>query len=151
MRSNLPRGRAPHLAAAFLLGLIGCEGARDDLPREPVSGKVTIAGEPLAKGSIQFRPAGGGAEAGGIVEAGAFEIPKADGPTPGKYQVTVTEAVERAEEDKLNNFSLQPKTKPAKSAIGGPLDAEVKAGTPNTFSFDFPKVDVSKRSKGQAR
>ncbi|WP_165244853.1 hypothetical protein [Paludisphaera soli] len=140
------------LATPVLLSaLAGCGEPGDDLPREPVSGKVTIEGEPLAKGSILFRPSGGGAEAGGTVEAGAFTIPRVDGPTPGKYQVSITEAVDRPEEDKLGNFSLQPKTKPSKTVIGGPLEAEVKAGTPNEFTFDFAKVDASKRSKNQAR
>ncbi|AMV39047.1 hypothetical protein [Planctomyces sp. SH-PL62] len=145
------RIRAGALAASLLLATSGCDSTGDDLPREPVSGKVTIEGEPLAKGSILFRPSGGEAEAGGSVEGGAFEIPRADGPTPGKYQVTVTEAVDRPEEDKLNNFSLQPKTKPSKSVVGGPLEAEVKAGAPNTYTLDFPRVDVPKGLKGKAR
>lgn len=138
-------------AIALALTAPGCDEPRDTLPREPVSGKVTIDGEPLAKGSIQFRSTGGDIEVGGSVEGGSFEIPKADGPTPGKYRVSVTEAMDRPEEDKLNNFTLQPKTKPSKMVIGGPLDAEVAAGKPNSFTFDFKKVDVSKRSKGQAR
>ncbi|MDG3003443.1 hypothetical protein [Paludisphaera mucosa] len=148
-RRFFPAG--PMAAAGLALALAGCGETGDLLPREPVSGKVTIEGQPLAKGSILFRPAGGGTEAGGEVAEGAFEVARADGPPPGKYQVSVTEAVERPEEDKLNNFSLQPKTKPSKTVIGGPIDAEVKAGGPNAFTFDFPKVDVSKRSKGQVR
>lgn len=133
------------------LALAGCSDSGDGLPRVAVTGKVTVEGEPLAKGAVTFRPDGAGAESSGAVEGGAFTIPSADGPTPGKYKVSVTETIERAEGDKLNNFTLQPQTKPSKTTIGGPLDAEVKAGGDNAFTFDFPRVDVSKGSKSKAR
>ena len=45
--------------------MTGCSGSGDELPREPVSGVVSIDGEPLANGTIQFAADGGGAVAGG--------------------------------------------------------------------------------------
>lgn len=146
------RRRCAALAAIGLsLGLAGCLDSGDGLNRVAVSGKVTIEGEPLAKGAVTFRPVGEGAETTGEVEAGTFTIPAADGPTPGKYRVSANETIERPEGDKLNNFTLQPQTKPSRTTIGGPLDAEVKAEGENTYTFDFPRVDVSKGTKGKAR
>lgn len=146
------RRTAPILAALGLsLGLAGCSDGGDGLPRVAVTGKVTVEGEPLARGAITFRPEGSGAESSGAVEGGAFTIPSADGPTPGKYKVSVTETIERAESDKLNNFTLQPQTKPSRTTIGGPLEAEVKADAENSFTLDFPRVDASKGSKSKAR
>ena len=130
----------------------GVEGAPDDatFPDPPYT---TLATTPVsrekpylvvdARGRYQVRVPSATTDSSGSSWA--------DGPTPGKYRVSVTEAMDRPEEDKLNNFTLQPKTKPSKMVIGGPLDAEVAAGKPNSFTFDFKKVDVSKRSKGQAR
>ena len=147
------RSKSVRLRAALVLAsaVVGCNDAGDGLPRVAVTGKVTVAGEPLAKGAVTFRPDGAGAESTGAVENGSFTIPSADGPTPGKYKVSATESIERAESDKLNNFTLQPQTKPSKTGIGGPLDAEVKAEGENSFTFDFPRVDVTKGSKGKAR
>ena len=36
----------------------GCSQSSDELPREPVSGTVTLDGQPLASGTIQFSPDG---------------------------------------------------------------------------------------------
>ena len=48
------------------LGLAGCSGSSgDDLPREAVSGTVTLDGAPLPSGSISFSPDGGGRGRGG--------------------------------------------------------------------------------------
>ena len=40
------------------LGLTGCWGTIDDLPREPVAGTVLVDGKPLAEGTIVFYPEG---------------------------------------------------------------------------------------------
>lgn len=133
------------------LGLAGCTDGGDGLPRVAVTGKVTVEGEPLAKGAVTFRPDGAGAEATGEVVDGIFTIPAIDGPTPGKYKVSATETIERAESEKLNTFTLQPQTKPSKTTIGGPLEAEVKADGENSLSLDFPRVDASKGSKSKSR
>jgi hypothetical protein len=80
------------LAASGLAA--GCSGSRDDLPREPVSGSVTLDGQPLAEGAIQFTPAGGseGRQTSATVEVanGEFSIPRADGLVPGSYKVSIS-------------------------------------------------------------
>jgi len=128
----------------------GCGEPRDTLPREPVSGKVKIEGTPLAKGSITFRSTDGSMEAGGLVNDGAFTIPRADGPVPGKYQVAITEALEGPTLEKGEQFSIQPKTKPSRTAPPGTLEAEVKAGGNEEFDFDFQR-SAGARPKGRAR
>ena len=141
-------GIAP--ALMFAMTLAGCNGARDDLPREAVSGKVKIEGAPVATGSISFRSPE--MEVGGLVKDGAFTIPRADGPVPGKYQVTLTEGVEgpSPKDGTAEHFSIQPKTKPSKTAPPAALEAEVKAGENEPFDFDFQRVAGSK-SKGGSR
>jgi hypothetical protein len=73
-------------------GFIGCGGGGDDLPRQAVSGTVTLGGQPLARGTIQFEPASPEAKtpAGGEIKDGAFSIPRDQGPTPGDYKVMIT-------------------------------------------------------------
>ncbi|APW62178.1 hypothetical protein [Paludisphaera borealis] len=146
-------GRRAALASALALALTGCSEARDDLPREAVSGKVKIEGAPVPKGSIQFRSADGSMEVGGVVKDGAFAIPKADGPVPGKYKVSVTEAVEGAVDPSQGtaaHFSIAPASKPSTKVISGPIDAEVKAGGADAFDFEFQRLDAA-HSKGRRR
>ena len=62
MRSY-PRGSASLACglAFSLFALLGCGGAEDDLPRQAISGTVTLDGKPLEAGSITFDPADPGA------------------------------------------------------------------------------------------
>src|SRR3954469_13474731 len=71
-------------------GGCGNQGS-DDLPREPISGTVTYDGKPLANGTIQFQPASQaeGMAAGGMVVNGRFDVPRNEGPVPGKYKVQI--------------------------------------------------------------
>src|SRR5437868_13520177 len=68
-------------AAALVPAAAGCGQGGDNLPRQAVSGKVTIDGQPLDTGEITFVPtagAGAGPAAGGKVENGAYSISRAD-------------------------------------------------------------------------
>ena len=63
------------LAAAGLTAT-GCAGSEDELPREPVSGTVTLDDQPLAEGTIRFIPsAGGGAGSEGEVRSRTVDSP----------------------------------------------------------------------------
>jgi len=81
------------MAVAGLMA-IGCSGeVGDDKPREPVSGKVTLDGQPLPEGVILFAPAGSdsaGASATGKITNGEFSIPRVEGPVPGSYKVSIS-------------------------------------------------------------
>lgn len=79
-----------------LLGFMGLllTGCGDGRPaRVKVSGFVTIDGEPLKYGGVNFRPAGGGRAAGGrLDENGQFTVTmyeKGDGLPPGNYIVAI--------------------------------------------------------------
>lgn len=86
------QGIAILLAAAPFL--CGCSGG-DDLPRQKVSGTITLNGQPLESGSIQFQPAAdadaAGAVSGGgaLISSGRYAIERDKGLTPGKYKVLI--------------------------------------------------------------
>src|SRR5262249_19581338 len=95
MRSHTPMSWPIMMASAALgiLTLGGC-GDSDELPREPVSGTVTLDGKPLASGLITFQPGGGdvATQGGGAIESGKYAIPRDQGLVPGNYRVSVTNA-----------------------------------------------------------
>jgi hypothetical protein len=85
------------LAVLLLLALAGCADSTapvDALPRKALSGSVSLDGQPLAQGKIQFDPVGAGAGnttlATGEIKDGKFAIDRASGPVPGKYKVSIS-------------------------------------------------------------
>ncbi|MFO0956075.1 MAG: hypothetical protein U0800_01265 [Isosphaeraceae bacterium] len=148
------RPRATALAIATALTLSGC--GSDGLPRERISGKVTLDGRPVDSGSITFLPTasdapGTGAEA--PIRAGAFDVPAAQGPIPGTYLVLVSSPVPDASraapkrkargvaEDTSGTGTPEAAEVPLRESIPeeyntkSTLKAEVKSGGPNTFEF----------------
>ena len=94
--SAVVASRVPRLAL-LLAGLVfaGC-GPGNPLGRQPVSGTVTLDGQPLALGAIRFDPMSGGAGAaattvvGGEIRDGRYDLPADVGVPPGKYSVSIT-------------------------------------------------------------
>jgi hypothetical protein len=80
-------GRGAMLGATLILA--GCGSGGDGLARESVSGAVTLEGQPLEQGSIQFVPLSPdkGAPAWGKVVNGSYSIPGSEGPVAGEYSV----------------------------------------------------------------
>jgi hypothetical protein len=81
----------------LLCGVTLSAGCKPAVKVEPVSGKVTVAGQPVTGGQVSLIPAdkeGGGAgmSAGTIDETGTYTIYTAGkaGAPAGKYKVTVT-------------------------------------------------------------
>ena len=78
---------------AIVLIATGCDRRPS---RVPVSGQVTIDGEPLESGSITFYATGGGRPGGAsLAEGGSYSVTMHDpndGLPPGKYSVTVAAA-----------------------------------------------------------
>lgn len=70
--------------------LAGCT-AQSDRSRIPVSGMVTVDGEPLDKGTIQFFPHGEtkGPLAGGRIEDGVYHLDADAGPAVGEHLVRI--------------------------------------------------------------
>lgn len=135
------------IATVLTLTLAGCSEG-DGLPRQAVSGTVTFGGKPLESGQIQFQPAteAEGIAAGAIVTAGAYSIPAAEGPVPGKYKVMIfasgkapepAEAPAAATNEMPGDRPTAPPTGmiPLRYNLETGLVAEVSSGGPNTFDF----------------
>jgi hypothetical protein len=134
-------------------GIAGCGASGDELPREAVSGTVTIAGQPLAQGRIQFEPSSPEAKtpAGGEIKDGTFRITRDQGPTPGDYRVMITSSGAVASGVDTSPGAEPPPGSKKKVPQIGPspeliakeynskttLSAKVEAGKTNTFEFSL--------------
>jgi len=154
-------GCSAGLLALIFFVTVGCNNqGSDDLPREPISGTVTYDGKPLANGTIQFQPASQaeGMAAGGMVVNGRFDVPRNEGPVPGKYKVqidsideTITVPVPEqpaspeggdvmpGELKILPRKMMKKRLIPPRYNSQTELTAEVEAGVPNTYTFDLKK------------
>jgi hypothetical protein len=135
------------LSLAIVVACAGCGAAGDGLPRQPVTGTVTLDGQPLARGVITFTPAAGQAtQSGGVIAAGRFWVPREQGPVPGQYSVSISSASVEAsvppDEAKTGmpghvapNRARDPI--PDKYNASTTLTALVKEGGGNSFQFDL--------------
>jgi hypothetical protein len=150
MRCRHWRYVLPLLFVAMGTAGTGCSGSSDNLPREPISGTVTLDGQPLAGGTIEFTPSAGaagpgeGASGGSPISGGKFSIERDKGLVPGKYRVVVHAAsaaaagAPKAEPGGRPKASDRPKEIiPAKYNAESTLTAEVKKGGPTEFKFDL--------------
>ncbi|MDX2035345.1 MAG: hypothetical protein SFX72_01740 [Isosphaeraceae bacterium] len=122
--------------------LAGCGEPLDELPRRAIDGSVSLNGEPLAKGTIQFVPrsAEAGTQVGAIIENGRYSIAAAQGPVPGMYGVMISGAsdtVAAGEDDPAKPPKPAPDPVPARYNSNTTLEAEVKKEGSNTFSFEL--------------
>ena len=131
-------------AAALAVAMVGCEGG-DGLPRQPVSGTVTLDGQPLDYGSIQFVNAGAELtmSCGGLITDGRFAIPRDQGPIPGPYRVAIY-APDRGQQvpgsgsDQPTAPGSIPKDRvPPRYNQSTTLTAQVEKGDRNVFAFDL--------------
>jgi hypothetical protein len=131
--------------ALLVAGFSGCGSSSDNLPREAVSGGVTVDSKPLKSGIVTFVPTdpNGPTQGNFTVVEGKFSVPKEQGLVPGKYEVKVStsEAEEKKESETFSNNApgmppIVPKDAiPAMYNSNTKLTAEVKAGVPNDFQF----------------
>ena len=136
---------APCLAAA-MVALAGCGGSIDGLPREAVAGTVTLDGQPLAAGAIQFFPAtkagGVAVSAGSPVEDGQFSIARDYGLVPGTYKVAIN-AAESENGDSKTKGQKRKKSASSKDIIPAKyntqtiLTAEIEKGGSAGLKFDL--------------
>lgn len=132
--------------------LTGC-GQGDNLPREAVSGSVSIAGKPLAKGLITFLPSDSEVptQGGGAIMDGKYSIPRDQGLVPGEYKVVISSTENKPETvvDKTNDMPGMPPIL-AKEAIPSQynekslLTAKVTAGAKNVFEFNLTNAPAGK-------
>lgn len=94
----------------------GCGG--DSSGRLPLAGDVTLDGQPLDKGTIEFHPEAGAAGlTGGTITDGRFQIPAEQGAVPGTYTVRIYAAA-------TDGTTEAPPEPPGPEAAQGPLAAE---------------------------
>lgn len=109
--------------------------------RMSVEGTVTLDGQPLEKGSIQFSPMPGtnGPTAGADIVAGKFIIRSAGGPFAGSFRVQISAAgvTGRKVLDPRSNTMIDEfaQVLPARYNSQSELQAEVKAGDVNRLEF----------------
>ncbi len=142
------------LAVGLAAVAAGC-GDSDGLSRHSVSGVITLDGQPLPKGWIEFRPQAEGAvtASASLVKDGHYTIPRREGLVPGGYDVAISAREQASEEPPSQTKALQRLRSPKSGAlIASPirfakeliparynqqttLTALVKEGETNTFNF----------------
>jgi len=128
---------------ATLVGLPlagGCGG--ESSGRVPVGGTVTMAGTPLAKGTVEFHPVSSGTMTGGTIRDGRFAIPASQGAMPGEYQVRIfatDDAGEPVEDPNLppgmSDRPLQPELIPPRYNTETELTATIEAAGSTDLIF----------------
>lgn len=78
------------LVAGLGIAMMGCSGCSDPGPKRfPISGTVTLDGQPLDRATLILTPQGAGRAAAACIEAGAFELTSIDGPTQGTFHIRI--------------------------------------------------------------
>ncbi len=129
------------LLIALLSPVLGC--GTDTGGRLAVSGTITLKGEPLESGTIQFAAVDGSLMSGATIAAGKYDIPAAQGLTPGTYTVRVSSVQEAASAEEAPGDSMDAEAQntdliPAEFNADSEVTAEIKDGSPNTFDLDIP-------------
>ncbi|WP_417394578.1 hypothetical protein [Gimesia chilikensis] len=132
---------AYYLMLACAAGVLaGCGGGGSGPTNYPVSGKVTVDGEPLAEGDIIFRDAEGKATSGaGKIEEGAFSFET----VAGKKAVVITATREIPGKTVAGGAPGEPAVPaveqylPAEYNEKTTLEAEVSESGPNEFTFEL--------------
>jgi hypothetical protein len=115
------------LASLLATVLAGCGGSSTGPQRLAVSGAVTLAGTPVAEGSIKFVPSPGttGPVAATMIRDGRYSLPAIEGPVRGAHQVII-------------------EVKPARPAqSGGAASTGPKGGGASNSVFYETTVDVN--------
>lgn len=119
------------LLFSLLLGS-GC-GKTDPLNRQAVSGKITLNGEPLKAGTIEFSPVANGTSSGASISSGEYSVPQAKGLPAGEYIVRIS----------ANDATEQPIEVPGES---NKISKELIPNTYNTKSTVRFQVDNTKEN-----
>lgn len=135
-------------AAIALCGTIvfgGCGGDVDARgQRVPISGTVTLDGEPLSRARIRFASdAGNGAvNATALIENGKFSMSHMNGPLPGTARVEIHPEIIDLEEmeaarggDRFKKIEAKAVEIPPRYNVRSELTAQVAAEGENVFTF----------------
>lgn len=137
----MPRGvrQIVHLLFLVTFLLPGCSGNLDPYGRLPVSGSVTLDGQPLPNGEIAFTSESVvPVVSGGKIIDGKFSVPQQQGLPPGTYKVAITSMKEivHPSGDAMNHPTEYKELIPENFNKKSTLTAEVTAQSENKFSFD---------------
>src|SRR5262249_5814225 len=80
--------RTTLMMVAVAVTVAGCAGG-DRTPRVPVSGTVTLNGQPLESGQITFIPDTGENVVGTAIKNGRYSLARSEGPSPGSHRVNI--------------------------------------------------------------
>lgn len=132
-----------YVSACVMLALVmcGCGGSKD-VVLIPVTGIVTLNGNPLAGAVVQFHPDGARASFGSTDDQGWYELTYLDrkkGAVVGKHRVVISTMVERDPEssDPQIRKEGRPETIPAQYNSRSILEAELQAGTKPVLNFEL--------------
>jgi hypothetical protein len=131
--------------AIALVCSIGCGG--DGLARAPITGSVTIGGQPLVSGRILFMPLApsqGPTVSAPIID-GAYTLARKEGPVTGTNRVEVEADLhlgfaidDEAAFAQCGGRPLPPNPIPPEFNRQSQLTVEVKSGEDNTFNVTIP-------------
>ena len=140
------------LPIAISLAAVGCNGAVDGPPREPVYGSVTFDGKPLEKGLITFTPVSGGdLVVSGLIVAGQFTLPREEGPGLGPHRVDIWSKQASGKtlpnpDDPTHPIEEKKEIIPPQVNINSKLAADVTKGGDNKFDYDLrPGAGAAKK------
>jgi hypothetical protein len=122
--------------------IAGC--GRQDYPgakRFPLSGKVTVDGQPLDWGSISFIPPSGDLRVSGdVIKDGSYSVPEEKGANAGKYKVEIRwnkkTGKKKRDPDSGEMYDERLEGLPPRYHANSELSADVPAQQ-NTFDFDL--------------
>lgn len=123
----------------------GCTGGDG---REAVHGTVSLDGQPLASGLINFRPAEGHAanSSGGTIREGRFELPASQGLLPGKFLVTIQAFAPTGRMVDDPQMGRIAELEPVAFRETLPLEATIVAGRGNRLDFALTTARQPKTS-----
>jgi hypothetical protein len=128
---------------AVMVACAGCSG--DDLPRQPVTGFVTIDGEPLSSAAISFYPnllkdPNQRVIGGAMIERGYFSIPRREGLVPGRYDVSINAGKSHQKNRQIrkepgNDQAIEKERIPAKYNAKTQLSVEITSAAIKEITF----------------
>ncbi|MFG0333375.1 MAG: carboxypeptidase-like regulatory domain-containing protein, partial [Maioricimonas sp. JB049] len=137
-RTTMITRQIPVLVSLVVLLVSGC-GETNPLDRQPVSGTISLNGQPLETGTIEFAPQGSGTASGASIRNGTYSIPADKGLPPGDYLVRISAADEEGEPMEMPGESakLAPELIPPEYNTESEQTFTVSADGNNEFSLDI--------------
>lgn len=126
------------LLVVVMLASTGCRGrGYEGERRAAVSGTVTLHGEPVDGGVIQFTPIdGSGRKASVTIIQGQYDIPEVRGPNLGTHRVMINWPKPTGQMSPDGEGMETAEAIPAEYHVDSTLEVELKAGR-NTHDFEL--------------